>query len=314
MARYIPYFIVSSSMSSSYINFPSNNIIFDESNVLKSLEIIKIIGESSTNISDHELMIGLVEFVASIDHINCKSNLKTIMAPIKKIILGAYPLDGSRINTVCLCEIPPNYQEIMNEFITNFIGQADDFVDHLTNGKKIIELIGHEATVVNGSYYYPASEHYPNSKYGIVICDCCRGSNLESCIGYGTNCDLCFDCAKMITSKISSNQLLYNMLMFEYEKNVLKTVPAIGKSEDEIESYFKKFMTLEMIEPNVGYKNYVGMDYLCYIGTMVNGNKYQINIIIKPALELYYVDVTTVGFWGTGIKNAHRDFKLTIRL
>ncbi len=64
----------------------------------------------------------------------------------------------------------------------------------------------------NGALYFPANKHYaemgPNAT---VVCDYCFAQQLISCVGltdYGTKVDLCLDCYKYITNKLSNSKFV----------------------------------------------------------------------------------------------------------
>ena len=52
--------------------------------------------------------------------------------------------------------------------------------------------------VKNGTYYFPASKHYNNQSTN-VVCDRCRKTNLDTCIGLD-NYDLCLSCVQDVSS------------------------------------------------------------------------------------------------------------------
>jgi hypothetical protein len=52
--------------------------------------------------------------------------------------------------------------------------------------------------VMNGTYFYPAWKHY-GGKPVPVTCDCCKRENLECCIGYSRDLDLCMTCVDTIS-------------------------------------------------------------------------------------------------------------------
>lgn len=52
--------------------------------------------------------------------------------------------------------------------------------------------------VKNGTYYCPASKHYNNQSLN-VVCDRCRKTNLDMCIGLDTY-DLCLSCVQDVSS------------------------------------------------------------------------------------------------------------------
>lgn len=49
-----------------------------------------------------------------------------------------------------------------------------------------------------GTFYYPAYKHYNNVVN--VICDRCKTENLQACVGYGANQDLCLICVNQLTT------------------------------------------------------------------------------------------------------------------
>lgn len=53
----------------------------------------------------------------------------------------------------------------------------------------------------NGTYYFPATKHYNNNSTS-VICDRCRKSNLNACIGLDSY-DMCLSCIQDISSLYS---------------------------------------------------------------------------------------------------------------
>ena len=53
-------------------------------------------------------------------------------------------------------------------------------------------------TVKFGTYYNPATNHYPELyNSAVVTCDNCHTKNLRICIG-ANSCDLCLDCVQML--------------------------------------------------------------------------------------------------------------------
>lgn len=48
----------------------------------------------------------------------------------------------------------------------------------------------------NGKFYYPAWNHY--GRRVVVVCDRCKMSDLDACVGYGGS-DLCLMCVEELT-------------------------------------------------------------------------------------------------------------------
>lgn len=72
-----------------------------------------------------------------------------------------------------------------------------------------IQPLSQETTiniVKNGVYYCPASKHYNNQSSNIV-CDRCRKTHLNVCIGLDTY-DLCLSCVQDV-SMLCTPQILY---------------------------------------------------------------------------------------------------------
>jgi len=55
-----------------------------------------------------------------------------------------------------------------------------------------------------GTYYYPASKHYPNIHNPNVRCDRCKRLNLKGCIGWEDH-DLCMACVSIVQGMIHPN-------------------------------------------------------------------------------------------------------------
>lgn len=59
----------------------------------------------------------------------------------------------------------------------------------------------YEYTVKYGTYYYPASKHYPSMMNPIVQCDRCKRNHLSVCIGW-EEYDMCLECVSKVQQMI----------------------------------------------------------------------------------------------------------------
>jgi len=66
--------------------------------------------------------------------------------------------------------------------------------------------------VERGTFYYPAWKHYGSSPVD-VVCDRCSRNNLVSCIGYGSNFDLCLNCVQTITETLNESTQIPNPII-----------------------------------------------------------------------------------------------------
>ena len=58
----------------------------------------------------------------------------------------------------------------------------------------------------NGIYYSPASKHYNNGNADLsVVCDRCKKTNLDICIGYETY-DICLQCIQEISNQLKKQK------------------------------------------------------------------------------------------------------------
>lgn len=56
-----------------------------------------------------------------------------------------------------------------------------------------------------GTFYYPAFRHY--NREVDVVCDRCQTHNLNACIGYGSNQDLCLTCVNELTRRVGNTHI-----------------------------------------------------------------------------------------------------------
>ena len=65
----------------------------------------------------------------------------------------------------------------------------------------------------NGIYYCPASKHYSSNESINIVCDRCKRTNIDICIGYETY-DLCLQCIQEINQQLKRQKEMEEVKTF----------------------------------------------------------------------------------------------------
>ncbi len=197
---------------------------------------------------------------------------------------------GKNVEDYYAIIIPSDWEKSLEQTVFDITGPISTFEHVLNNGIPDISVSKFTKVIENGTFYYPATKHYDNKKGTIVSCDRCGTRDPPATLGF-EQMDLCVNCLNVEMGLMPMHKKIESGLRDIYKKKVLEEVKVLPRDVAAIKKYFEQFMKLEPSKPSVGYRNYVGFDYVAYNGTTPSGKSYTLNIVIHDKAGAYYVHV-----------------------
>lgn len=140
-----------------------------------------------------------------------------------------------------------------------------------------------EDVVLNGKYYNPAYSHYGYKTN--VVCDRCKRTNLDICIGYKDQ-DLCFNCVDIINS-LMTNKIVTNKIVKEdspyYVTKMLDNKFSKGKANNP------NYITL-MLDDKFSKGKVDNPNYVTRMVDNAYGNKFGRKKVITRMSDFAYYD------------------------
>jgi hypothetical protein len=299
MSNYLLFIEAFTKNGNSYISFPSDDrILLNKNELPETLEEAKKLFYNQISSCKYEGYILMIKYLGK--------NIESY---------GQYEWDKMTTHKINFIEIPNIYKQEFDEFILNR-NEIPKTFQELLEQKKIIGLTKYDEVALKGQYYVPAKKHY-DINY-IVNCDNCKKQNILACIGIpGSNIDLCLRCADKILHDRKAHKFLITIMEHRYNKMIIKSdiVPKFERDEEKILIYFKEFMILVGVKPNIAFKNYIGYNYSSYLGgTKSTSIRYRINIVLNEEHNIYYVQLVDDFFGENSDKENQDRFDLLFNL